>query len=498
MKKIILKNSIVSLALQLINIGMNFLIRYLLIKYIGVEWLGINATLTSLLSTFSLAELGISSVICFYLYGPIREENNAEINHIINIYRVLYKFIGGIFLTASLLSGFFIPHILTGVAITSGIYAVYFILVITSASTYFLAYRRILLEADQKQYVAKITDIFFELLCGVIQIILLVRLKNYVLFLTVNVFKLIGTNLFVYRKCGRIYPFLDIQKCKSGELLKTVKGMKDVFCIQIASYVYGSTDNLIISIFTSTVYVGYLSNYSMISNTIKSIVRSIMYPLTPIIGNIVAKGSANNEKVFHLCTLAGYALSGMFCIPIIVLTQTFISNIFGYAYLLSIVIPILMVGDIALDIIQIPCCAFIKGSGLFRYENFTCIIGAVTNILFSLILVQKYGMAGVLGGTVLSQAVFFVLRSIVIFKYCIQEKVKEKAVGYYCASVKFFVNFILSSVICWGIYQLIGNVSFIPRFLCGGILCEIVFFLLFAAFWNKDVKDALKIFLRAR
>ena len=211
------------MALQVINIVMNFLTRKLLIQYIGVEWLGINATLASLLSTFSLAELGINSVICFYLYAPLRDGDNAEINHVINIYRILYKCIGAIFLTASLLSMFFVPHILTGVAITYEVYAVYVIMIITSVSSYFLSYRRVLLDADQKQYMAKKNDIFWGLICGVAQIILLIRFKSYVVFLSAGILKTVGSNLYLYRKCGRLYPFLGIQKCSMGELVKTVK-----------------------------------------------------------------------------------------------------------------------------------------------------------------------------------------------------------------------------------------------------------------------------------
>lgn len=496
MKRIIFKNSIASLALQVINIIMNFLIRKLLIQYIGVEWLGINATLASLLSAFSLAELGINSVICFYLYAPIRDSDNVEINHVINIYRVLYKCIGAIFLTASVLSMFFVPYILTGVAITYEVYIVYIIMIITSVSSYFLSYRRVLLDADQKQYVAKKNDIFWGLLCGIVQIALLIQFKNYVLFLSVGILKTVGSNLYIYRKCGRLYPFLNIQKCNMGELVKTVKKMKDAFFIQIASYVYTGTDNLIISMFVNTVQVGYLSNYAMVSNTVKIIVRSVMYPLTPIIGNIVCKDSASSGSVFRLYTLAAYAIAGMSCIPLFVLAQDFVCSVFGEGYLLGGMIPILLAGDIMLDVIQIPCCGLIKGMGLFRHENRACVAGALTNIIVSLLLVQRYGIAGVLGGTVVSQLVFFIVRSITVFRYCLAGDTENKMKGYYHDFIKFLSIFILLSAMCQKMYQHMTGMPFILRFLYGGVLCEMLFCLAFIIFWNKGVKEIFRVFLK--
>lgn len=493
MKKIILKNSFVSMALQVINIVMNFLTRKLLIQYIGVEWLGINATLASLLSTFSLAELGINSVICFYLYAPLRDGDNAEINHVINIYRILYKCIGAIFLTASLLSMFFVPHILTGVAITYEVYAVYVIMIITSVSSYFLSYRRVLLDADQKQYMAKKNDIFWGLICGVAQIILLIRFKSYVVFLSAGILKTVGSNLYLYRKCGRLYPFLGIQKCSMGELVKTVKKMKEALFIQIASYVYTGTDNLIISMFVNTVQVGYLSNYAIISNTVKVIVRSILYPLTPIIGSIVCKDSTSSKKVFRLCTLAAYAIAGMSCIPLLVLSQDFVCSVFAGGYLLGSMIPILLAGDIVMDVIQIPSCGLIKGMGLFRHENRACVAGALTNIIVSLLLVQRYGIAGVLGGTVVSQIVFFIIRSITVFRHCLAGDTENKIKGYYRDFVKFLSIFILLSAACQKIYQHMSGLAFILRFLCGGILCEILFCFAFIIFWNKGMREICRL-----
>ena len=146
-----------------------------------------------------------------------------------------------------------------------------------------------------------------------------------------------------------------------------------------------------------------------------------------------------------------------------------------------------------MDVIQIPSCGLIKGMGLFRHENRACVAGALTNIIVSLLLVQRYGIAGVLGGTVVSQIVFFIIRSITVFRHCLAGDTENKIKGYYRDFVKFLSIFILLSAACQKIYQHMSGLAFILRFLCGGILCEILFCFAFIIFWNKGMREMCRL-----
>jgi len=114
-KKTILQNGLAGLLSQGITILFTFVTRSLFIKYIGVELLGINSTFASLVSTLSLAELGFQSAITFSLYKPLYDENRSEINDIMNIFKLVYRCIGILFIAAAFLILPFLKYIITDV-----------------------------------------------------------------------------------------------------------------------------------------------------------------------------------------------------------------------------------------------------------------------------------------------------------------------------------------------------------------------------------------------
>ena len=99
----ILKNSGMGLLSQLIKIFFTFVTRYFFVKYIGVETLGINSTFSSVLGTLALADLGFQTAVAFRLYQPLNENNEAKVNDILNVFRVVYTAVGTFFLVATFL-----------------------------------------------------------------------------------------------------------------------------------------------------------------------------------------------------------------------------------------------------------------------------------------------------------------------------------------------------------------------------------------------------------
>ena len=88
-KEIIFKNGIIGLSSQFIAQILSFLLRKYMLKYFGVELLGLNSTLTSFISALSLAELGFQQAIIFYLYKPLKDNDRQQIDSILIILDIL-------------------------------------------------------------------------------------------------------------------------------------------------------------------------------------------------------------------------------------------------------------------------------------------------------------------------------------------------------------------------------------------------------------------------
>lgn len=106
-----LLNARINLICYLVSLVIAFFSRKIFIDQLGVEFIGLTGTLSSLLSFLNLAELGVGSAIGYVLYKPIYEDDKIKINEIISIFGYLYRCIGLYILGAGVILSFFLPWI---------------------------------------------------------------------------------------------------------------------------------------------------------------------------------------------------------------------------------------------------------------------------------------------------------------------------------------------------------------------------------------------------
>lgn len=187
---------------------------------------------------------------------------------------------------------------------------------------------------------------------------------------------------------------------------------------KIAGYVYGATDNLVISTFMGTVKVGYLSNYTVLINAIKIVVNSIFNAMTPVIGNLIIDTDDRRRREFDFRTYAyvRYLLATIIVIPWVVLSNEIVVIFWGKQYIMTQKIAILLAIDLYIHIVYSACREYINGAGLFKADKYISLLGAISNITLSIVFVVNLGVEGVLIGTAISQVIFWVGRSAVVYK----------------------------------------------------------------------------------
>lgn len=471
-----IRNSSVGLITQVITILLQFVTRSVFIRCLGVELLGLTSTFASVLSTLSLAELGFHAAVAYNLYAPLAEKDEKTICKIVSIYQFLYRAVGIFFIAAAICCLPFLRYILKGVEVTWFIRCLFLMQASISASSYFLAYKRCVLYADQQGYLSNLTDTLVTIIGNVIEILLILWLRSILVYIFVRLVQSIVGNLIVHRLCTKKYPYLRKEPIDRDILRRIIRQVKDIFIGKIAGYVYSSTDSLVISAFVGTVQVGYLNNYVIISQSVRKIVGSITAPVTPIIGNLLAESKSEQSRmfVFDLYNFVRFLLAGLTVAPIIVLSDTFITLWIGAEFHLSPFIPVLLAADLYIHIVYNTCIDYISGSGLFAYDRKISILGAATNLVTSVMMVNYLGAAGVLVGTVISQMVFWICRSNIVFRHCFHQGGKA-ILSYwgrqlYCAAVFAGVCLIQCAV-----FSAIPIVSPMLRFLVGGVMCEVVF-----------------------
>lgn len=473
--KIAIRNSLVGLFSQIVAVLFQFITRSVFVRYLGVELLGISSTFTSVLNTLSLAELGFHSAIVYSLYKPLETGNHEKVNTIINVLKIIYRAIGCFFIIAGFICTLLLSHILTGVEINSTVYLIFYIQVANSACSYFLAYKRSLLYADKREFLTKIVDTVMNVLINLIKIFIVVKTSNYIIYISLTTIQTILSNLVIHVLSWKIYPFLHRVKFDYAQFKSIWGNVKNLFVGKIAFYIYTSTPSLVVSTFVNTISVGFMVNYTTITSSIKTLSNSIMNPITPIIGGMLASENDvdKNESLFKTYTFIRYIFACIVIIPIIVLMQSFISVWVGEQYLLSNMVVLLYGIDLFIHIVHSSLCDFINGRGLFRYDRNVEIIGAVCNIATSIILARIIGLEGVLFATVFSQMIFWVGRSYIAYKYCFGSN-KNSFIKYWLKVISYIFVFGCLIFISTMIYKRIIFSPYIVRFIVGGLICEAI------------------------
>lgn len=497
-KKQLAINIIIVISTQLVSLALSFVSRTFFLKYIGVEILGLSGTLTSIVSTLSLVELGFYSVVIYRLYKPLTNNDFEKCNEILSVLKYFYLCVAGIISVLFALASFFLKYILNGVEINSFVYLVYLLICVNTIVSYFVAYKRSLLYADGKDSVAKSVDCVCNIVLTILRILFIIKTENFFIYQILSILQTIVSNVILHIYCKRKYQWLHKVPVNKNILKLLFSDAKNVFASKIAVYVYSATDNLVISVFLKTVMVGFYSNYIMLQSSLRMLGSAALSQIAPFIGK---KWASNENPVIHEtiinnCSYICFIIAGIFVIPLYLLTDGFIAWWLGKSFVIPIII-ILLCMDLYIEFQQSAFCLYLGAAGLFAEDKKISVIGASCNIISSVILVKIVGLPGVIAGTVLSQILYWLLRG-----RCILKKLFKSSRIFISKYILF--NFLYVGVVVLvilllkNIFKFIEFDNYIIQFIVQGFVCELSFFVISTVcfFWTEQFKYFIKIILK--
>lgn len=430
-----------SIISQLIKIIFSFVSRTVFIYVLGKEILGINSVYASILSYLSLSELGIATAVTFTLYKPIAEDDVEKIKSIVRFYRKVYKVIGLIILGAGLLVLPFLQVIVSDYQLTTELYIAYIIYVINIASSYLLfSYRQVLLVASQKKHRIEKTNIVCYFFSNCAQIILLLFLHNYIVFLLVQFVAQNIQQYWVYRIVGKEYPYINDKK---SDLLSTEDKRNignSVFSIalfKIGAVILNSTDNIIISAFIGISIVGIYSNYHLLISTVTGFIGLIFTSLTASVGNLnVSADCAKREEIFNKIFITSTFLYGAGGMMLFQMLNPFISLWLGKDFVFSDITVLVFVADFILAGYMIPIDTYKDASGVFRVGRYRPLLTVAVNVVLSIVLAKSMGITGIVLATSISRiCTTFWIDSRYTYKFVF----KKSAIRYYWTFIKYVI-----------------------------------------------------------
>lgn len=400
------KNITTNIGTVLILAVIGFVTRKIFLDTLGEEYLGLNGLLSSVIGMMGLIESGVGVSIVYNLYKPLADNDTPVIISLVQLYRKIYRTIALGFLFISILMYPFLGHFIEMDAPFASITIIYFIFVFNSCLGYLMADKYALINCDQKGYRLAGYYLGYQIFMYLVKICILVYLKNYILFLTVDLVCQLFYNLIIKWQVNRDYPYIKTTKRYQVpiEIKKNIiKNVKALFISSVGGFMLHSTDNLLISAYVSLSTVGLYSNYVLLVNQVKSLATPFLNGVKDSIGNLISSESREKQyEAFNMFYLVNFIVISFITIMLYAFLNPFIGWWLGEKYLFNKWIVGIICANLYVDMIRSSAFIFKTTSGIFVQDKYIPFLTGAINLIASIALVKFIGFAGILLGTMIA------------------------------------------------------------------------------------------------
>ena len=424
------KNTFFAALNMLVQILLKFAVRIVFVRFLSVEYLGLNTLFANILQVLSLAELGVGSAIVYSMYKPVADGDTEKIKSLIGIYKKFYWIIGGVITVVGLAIIPLLPYLMSGgTTLEVNLNLVYVIYLFNTSVGYFFAHRRALIFANQRNDIETKVSSVCLIALNAVQLVILAITKNYLLYIVIlPIFTLIES-VAIMLISHRLYPEIrgKAQKLTEGDKKDLVKNTAAMVGHKLGGVAVNSTDNIFISAFLGLTVLGLYSNYAYITTLMTSVLTLIITATRASIGNLIAAG--NKQRAYEVfCDLSYFLFAFLiFCFSCYTaLAQDFVSIFFGKELVLPFVTMLLIGINFYIMQSRAIIGAFRETTGLFWKDRYKPFFEVAINIGLDFALVIAIGLPGIVIATIVSNVVCnLTVEPYIVFKYYFGKSVKK-------------------------------------------------------------------------
>lgn len=373
------------------------------------DYLGFYSLFKNVISVLSVANLGLSSAIAFSLYAPLAEDDYDEVRAILFFFKKVYLVVGTVILLLGLAFTPFLKFFVSTEVEMSAVQTYFIIFLLSTVFEYYLSYKYILFNADQKQYVTTIVTNLGWASMYFVQIIVSITTHSFLLYsICLFVFDSLQgviTNVLADRK----YKYLKSKKPgKLSEKSKDgiVQNVKGLIWSKFGNVLVSSSDSIMISAIVGSSILGLYSNYQMISKGLLTFTKILPNAITASIGNVGAVES--NETVsesYKYIDMSFFLLYGIISVVLFNIINPIVATFFGASRTLPISSALCICVLFYLENSKSLFSTYRSSLGLFWFDRYRPIISGIMNIIVSILLGNVIGFDGIILGTIITYVV---------------------------------------------------------------------------------------------
>jgi len=395
-----LYNTGIGITFTLISAICSLFVPRLILLYFGSAYNGLTASISQFLAVITLLSGGASSVTKAALYKPLAENSLEEIAGILRATELFVRKVALIFLGVILIFAIGYSQLVSTQFPWFFSFTLICILGLGIFGNYYFGVTfKMLLQADQKQYIISIILIITTLLNTIVASLLIisgfsihmVKLASTLVFLLNPLF----VNIYIRRKYK-----ISLNVAPNYIALKQRWA---AFAHQVAGFVYKNTDLLLLTYFVDLKEVSVFTVYTMVIRNIRNIILKFSAGFSASFGDMFAKNelkiAEQNLSIFELI---------IFSVTTVLLTTTsllilsFITIYTQGIYDVNYDRPLfafLMVLSAFFNCIRVPYQTLVEAKGHFKQTRNGAIFESFLNFILSLILIPYLGIIGAVIGS---------------------------------------------------------------------------------------------------
>lgn len=490
------RNIVFGVLLKIYQILIPFVMRTIMIYFLGIQYVGLNSLFTSILQVLNLAELGVGAAMVYSMYKPIVDDDKDRICSLMRLYRTYYRLIGLIIAVAGAILTPFVPHLIKGdVPAGLNVYILYLLNLGATVLSYWLfAYKNSVFEAFQRQDVISKVTLATNTIQYALQAGTIIVLHNYYVYVIILLAGQALTNIVTAIMATKMYPDLKPGKKLDRESIRKINHrIRDLFTSKIGAVVVNSADTIVISAFLGLTVLAEYQNYFYILTAVIGMVDVMLNSCTAGIGNsLIVETKEKNLHDLKKFTFLISWISGVCCCCFLNLFQPFMKMWVGEKYMFGMGVVICLVIYYYIYEINRLLNTYKDAGGIWHQDRFRPLVTALANLGMNLIMVQFWGIYGIVLSTVLSMA--FVGMPWIFYNLFTTLFKKEDFKGYFSRLIYYALMAAIITVITGVVCSFI-RLSALQTFIIRAVICLVASNAFYILVFRKttEFKEAVQL-----
>ena len=363
---------------------------------------GLLSTINQLFVYLSLFEAGVGTATLQALYKPLTENNQGKINSVLAATHKYYIRTSKLYFAALVLFSVLYPCIIKRGSISYLMAAllIFFGGLGNVVNFMFQGKYKILLQAEGKSYVVTNITTIISVLINLSKIILIKSgfdvLAVQIVFFVFNVLQMVLFEGYIRLK----YKWIDLTVSPDEE---AISQKNSVLVHQVSTLIFSNTDMIILSIINGLKAVSLYTVYNYIYTTVLNLFSTINNGLVFYLGQTYHSDRKRFIQIYRLYEFdimtVGYYMFTVIGILTLPFMKLYTSGMTDYNYI-NVWLPPLFVSVQFLSIARFAANNLVNIAGHFKKTQNRAILETAINIVLSVAFAFKFGIYGILFGTI--------------------------------------------------------------------------------------------------